>query len=278
MTHARIDPQDKLRLLFSKQDAGPFGDLKTTIDALQDWRLDWQVSMRTHAQRVLAGGKDPNEYRQPEEAKAPTAILLPGIWEPWENLSNWGRALFALGWDVRFIPELDLQLGSLAELSKILTDYLQKNDLLEVLVVAHSKGGLVTKAAMVSEEGWRIDHLIACGTPFEGAPIAVVPPEIMQTKTLVPGSEELVELSSQTDVNKKITAVQAKWDQNVPANPHLPGAQIVTVDVTGHNALLHAPEVIAQISFFSLQRPNAPLPRNLSSTPVEQQPSTVKAK
>ncbi len=225
---------------------------RDALKALHDWSRGWRNTVKVLALRRLRVqpklGVIPGRDAVDDAA---TAILLPGVWERWEALTSWGRALHTLGWNVEFVPELDLQFGSLSKLAADLCEHLERRDLQDVLVVAHSKGGLVTKKAMTMEEGWRISKLISCGTPFDGAPIASLTPYALEMRSLVPWNEELQELRKDIEPNTRIVAIQAEWDQNVPPNPYLPGAQIATVPVHGHNALLTAPEVIALISLFA---------------------------
>lgn len=238
-----------LHALFGDPEEAAFANPKEGALALADWSRGWGPNLLHHTRRVLGAG--PITDFPLTDTGARTAVLLPGVWERWESLATWGRALHALGWNIEVIPELDLLLGSLQELADKLQKALQSANLEQVLIVAHSKGGLVAKQAMLGEEGWRIARLISCGTPYNGAPIASLSVPALQMRSLVPWNEEITSLASRDEPNEKIVAIQAEWDQNVPSDPKLPGAQIITVPVTGHNALLTAPEVIAVISHFA---------------------------
>lgn len=209
--------------------------------ALGDWALGWQRNLRNSTRRAARSGADPHKYHR---GNAPTAVLLPGVWGKWESLENWARALHAAGWSVRFIPQLDHMLGPLTELSTTLDNALQELGLEDVVLVAHSKGGLVGKQTLVGPQSWRIRQLITFGTPYQGAPLAALSPQFLQMQNLLPGTPELVALEANTTVNTKIVSVQATWDQNVPPKQELPGAQELLVNVQGHNALLVAPEAI----------------------------------
>ena len=233
------------------RDSAVFSPSRETLWALRDWGTAWVRSAAVGARRAL--DRAPNASAPATKpSRKPVAVLLPGVWENWEVLSSWGRALSAVGFDVRFVPALDLQLGSIKALSQVLADFLATNELENALVVAHSKGGLVAKKAMGDSEGWRVRRLISCGTPFEGAPIAALSPKLLRMRSLVPQDPEIRELGASTQPNKRIVAIEAKWDQNVPRTTSLPGGKVVTANVRGHHSLLHAPEALALIVRYAL--------------------------
>lgn len=247
---------ETLELLFSP-DYGPFTNPQTGFMALGDWNRGFAKSLAALTKRALHAGGGPTALRR---EGAPTAIILPGWLREWETVEPWGRALHAVGWDVRFVPELDRQPGSLQDLAETLLNFLVEEQLDQVVVVAHSKGGLVTKWAMTMAGGDRISLLIAVGTPFEGAPLAQVLPSEAGGDSLRPDNTELSLLEKRTDVNNRIFALEAKRDQNVPSLENLPGARIIRTEVEGHTALLDAPEVLAWIVTIAASAPSAPDP------------------
>lgn len=243
------------RFLFGEPEEAAFRDPVEGAQALVDWGRGWQMGLRVQARRalrrVLPLPREEDTLDDLAIQSAKTAVVLPGVWERWEVLETWARGLSALGWNVRMVPSLDLQIGTLTELADRLSQFLEEEELSDVLVVAHSKGGLVTKQAMAGTQGWRIGRLIACGTPFDGAPIANLTVPQLKMRSLVPWDPEIQILSDNHEPNLRIVAIQAQWDQNVPPDPALPGATVVTVTVEGHNALLTAPEVVALIAHYA---------------------------
>ncbi len=233
------------------QERAVFAPSRETLWALEDWGTAWVRSAIIGLRRSI--GRTPKKLcpgsKRPDRQ---VAVLLPGIWENWEVLSSWGRALRAVGFEVRVVPALDLQLGSIQSLSQVLTGFLVESGLEDVVVVAHSKGGLVAKAAMSGEEGWRIRRLISCGTPFEGAPLAALSPRLLRMRSLVPENPEIEKLNEDTRPNQRIVAIEATWDQNVPRLTSLPGGNVVRVNVRGHHSLLHAPEAVALVVRYAL--------------------------
>lgn len=242
-----MSPDEAPRYLFGTDGTGAFTGPRDALRALKDYQRGWRNTLRVTAARGLHRGPSPQVLSRPT-GESKTAVLLPGVWERWEVLIPWAQALYGVGWNVEFVPELDMQFGTLDGLAETLVNHLEKNDLKDVLLVAHSKGGLVGKTAMTRPPGSRIEKMIAVGTPFSGAPIAALTPGGMQMRTLVPWNEEIQSLSQHLEPNSRIVAIQAQWDQNVPPDPDLPGATLITAPVAGHTRLLAAPEVIALIA------------------------------
>lgn len=192
---------------------------------------DWGLGMR---QKLRTTDEDPCAFRRPG---ATAVVVLPGVWEGWRVTLNWADALHGAGFDVHFIPELDRVLGSLPELARALRAHLDDRKIHRPIVVAHSKGGLVAKQAMVEDPG-RLRGLIACGTPFFGAAITNHLPGFTRLPDLSPQDQNIRSLAAHHEHNDRIVMIEAKWDQNVATLGPLPGSLHCVVPVVGHNRLL----------------------------------------
>lgn len=181
---------------------------------------------------------------------ARSVVMLPGVWERWWTTWRWGQALHGAGFDVRFIPEIDLELGTIDSLAKRVLEQLDQQGITRPILVAHSKGGLVGKQAMVTEPG-RILGLVACGTPFDGAPLARLTPPALKMSDLVPEAQQIRRLAQNTDANRRIASIEARWDQDVPAVGALPGGLYCQVPVIGHHQLLADPVTSERIVQFA---------------------------
>lgn len=201
---------------------------------------DWQRGVARFTQHI---DRDPQEVRR---AQAPPLVLLPGVWERWESTWEWAQALHGSGFDVHFAPDLDLELGSLEELAGRLLDWLASTGLERPILTAHSKGGLVGKQALVNRPQ-ALKGLIACGTPFEGAPLAGLTPPALRMYNLRPSSPEIRSLQENVEANRRIILIEAQYDQNVPRVSRLPGAIRQVVPTAGHNSLLQDPATIRKI-------------------------------
>lgn len=199
--------------------------------ALADWRLG------------ITGLLEPPQLAE-EQVRlpgGPPVVVLPGVWERWTATWQWAVALHGAGFDVHFVPELDLELGDVQALGQRLLDWLGDNLVQHPIIVAHSKGGLVAKAALIADPE-AIKGVIACGTPFEGAPIVKLTPLALRLRGLSPDSTQIRRLAESTAENEKIVAIEAAWDQNVPPVGQLPGSTLLEAPAIGHNQLLQDPE------------------------------------
>ncbi|MDO5034775.1 MAG: alpha/beta fold hydrolase [Actinomycetaceae bacterium] len=174
----------------------------------------------------------------------PIAVGIPGIVETSEHLHLAGAALHRAGWDVRFVPALDTMKGPGHLLTRRLENYLVSNNLEDVTIFAHSKGGLIGKAAMGGPEGWRIRGMVSLGTPYTGSPLANFVPRGLGVADLRPDSPYIHDQFEDVRANPRITSIEAKWDQQVPTGSWLPGARLVTANMYGHNNLLASPIAI----------------------------------
>lgn len=210
--------------------------------ALGDWTASFGHRLWLDRGQDLPPG--PEAYRRLPRGTADrrrVALGLPGIWEDWRYLHVWARELHDAGWDVHLLESLGDMTAPVPDLAGRVTEHLHLHDLHDVVLFAHSKGGLVGKAVMLEPEGERVRGLIACATPFNGAPITQLLPT-SELAELSPRSPTIAELGADRAVNSRIVQVEAEWDQSVPPSP-LPGVRHVTLPITGHSAMLFSPEV-----------------------------------
>lgn len=175
---------------------------------------------------------------------APVCIGIPGIIETSEHLHVAGHALRGAGWDVHFVPALDHLNGPIPLFARRLEKYLVDKNLQDVVLFAHSKGGLIGKTVMTGPQGWRIRAMVTLGTPYAGSPLANYAPKLLRVADMRTDALSLRTQYEDIRVNPRITSIQARWDQQVPTGSWLPGARVVTVNIYGHNNLLTAPEAL----------------------------------
>lgn len=213
--------------------------------AFEDWTATFGHRLwLDRNQELPAAG--PQAYRRVPAADddvsvSRTALGLPGIWEDWRYFHLWAQALHDAGWDVHLLESLGDMTATVPELAERVAEHLHLHDLHDVVLFAHSKGGLVGKTVMLGPEGGRVRGLIACATPFQGAPITRLLPT-PELSELSPTSPMIAELSAEDTVNSRIIQVEAEWDQSVPPSP-LDGVRHITLPITGHSAMLFSPEV-----------------------------------
>lgn len=196
----------------------------------------WQV-------RAFFSRTPPSSYRTGEG----TAIVaLPGIYETWKFLQPLVEATHARGHPVHVLDVLGRGRRPVAEMAQRVEAYLAQNDLTDVVLLAHSRGGLVGKQVMIGPEARRVRGMVAVATPFEGSWYA----RLMWTpslRSLSPRNATIRALSAHPDANSRIVSIFALFDPHIPGGSELPGAKNVRLDTGGHFRILADPRVIAEV-------------------------------
>lgn len=208
---------------------------------------------RDHARYLL--GDYPNAIRMRglgRAAPVPAAygggsgrpvVILPGVFERWNFLRPVADRLAAAGHPVHVVPELGVNAGPIPVAARRVGDFLAARDLRGVALVAHSKGGLVGKAAMLEDADSRIDRLVAVATPFAGSRMAnltLVP----ALRAFRPAHPVIRRLVAEREVNARITSIFPAFDPHIPEGSALEGATNVRLEVVGHFRVLEDPAAI----------------------------------
>lgn len=203
------------------------------------WGADYRYAARAQG-RGLVTREVPAGYAV---GALPPVVLIAGVLEPWSLLRPVADRLNAAGHAVHVIPELAYNVITVAEASELASGVLVTRDLRDVILVAHSKGGLVGKHMLAHDNDHRIRGLIAIATPFGGSTLArLVPSPTIQA--LRPDDATIVELASRPELNAMITSIYPTFDPHIPDGSRLPGATNVQVAAMGHFRILSDPEVL----------------------------------
>lgn len=174
-------------------------------------------------------------------------LLLPGVYETWHFLEAVGEHLNGLGYPVHVVPAFGRNLLPIPEMAALAGDYVESNDLTDVAIVAHSKGGLIGKTLMLADNrGARISGMVAINTPFAGSDYAHLLP-IRTLREFIPAHQTIVTLSAAAQVNASITSIYSSWDPIIPNGSVLAGATNIGLAITGHFRILDRPELIAAV-------------------------------
>jgi pimeloyl-ACP methyl ester carboxylesterase len=172
-------------------------------------------------------------------------VLLPGIFETWRFLRPLSRHIHAAGHPVHVVTGLQRNRMSVPDAAALVAQHLQEHDLTGVVVVAHSKGGLVAKYLMgMPDSGPRIRTAVTIGTPFAGSSLARFIP-LPSVRALMPNTPGLLRLAMSRAVNARIVSVWGWFDPHVPGGSRLEGATNIELDVGGHFRILARPELLA---------------------------------
>lgn len=164
-------------------------------------------------------------------------LLLPGVWEPWPVLGALADRLNTAGHPVHVVPGLGYNDRSIPRTAADVVRYLELTDLREVVLLAHSKGGLIGKWILLSAAGHRIERLIAISTPFGGSRYAsfMLTPSLREFR---PNAPTIASMAPHHEANARIVSIFGSFDPHIPEGSRLPGAENIEVDVGGHFRVL----------------------------------------
>ncbi|MEY4731495.1 MAG: hypothetical protein RL681_441 [Candidatus Parcubacteria bacterium] len=174
--------------------------------------------------------------------KAPV-IIIPGIYEKWNYLKPLADVISRKGHPVYVVPRLAHNTRAIPASADIVRKLISEKDLKNVVLLAHSKGGIIGKYLLAFlNSDHRVRRLIAIASPFGGSFLAHIP--LKGLGELRPGSEVLTRLDGRKDVNRDITSLFGAFDNHIwPASScRLEGAENIQVDAHGHHAILASPK------------------------------------
>ena len=217
-----------------------------------DWlyALVWQVrSLAPHRRRPRAGRQDgPAAGSGP--ARGVEVLVLPGVYESWRFLRPLIAAVRGAGHRVHVVPGLRLNAAEVPATSALVGQHVAATGLgaaRPLVVLAHSKGGLVGKHLMVHHDPERrVAAMVSVNSPFSGSSRARWLP-FAAVRVFVPGGQVLTDLAAARGVDTRITSIYSAVDPNIPGTSHLDGATNVEIDAVGHFRVLADPRFHAAV-------------------------------
>jgi triacylglycerol lipase len=205
------------------------------------WRAtDYAYVLRRQVEGAVRPG-GPDAYLTPARPQQPDVVLVPGLYESWHFLRPVAEHLHGHGHRVHVLPALGYNRGPIPAAAHHLGRFVVEKDLHDVAVVAHSKGGLIGKLAMLREDpDSRIASMVAVNTPFAGSSYARWVP-LPSVRAFVPTDATLLALAAEGEVNARITSVFSHWDPHIPDGSTLAGALNVRLSTAGHFRVLKDP-------------------------------------
>lgn len=197
----------------------------------------WQI-------RALFDRTDPSSFASGDAARI---VVLPGVYETWRFLQPLVVALHDRGHPVHIVDALRRNQRPVVDMARSVAEFLEQNDLTDVILVTHSKGGLAGKLVMTGPAGARVRSMLAIATPFGGSRYA----RLMLSRTLrefSPEAPSIMSLAQQLTVNARIVSIYAAFDPHIPEGSELAGAKNVLLDTGGHFRILAHPRALAELA------------------------------
>ncbi|MFA6414801.1 MAG: hypothetical protein WC217_00225 [Candidatus Paceibacterota bacterium] len=238
------------------------------------WLIDYGYMFRGTLATVIYHEPPKHYLGHVVEGKTPI-ILVPGILGRWSFMKHLGDRLSLQGHPVYIVPKLGYNVYSVPTSAKILrslvvhvvpglghvlpktergaehiAELIKKENLSGVILVAHSKGGLVGKYMLAHHNADNsVLGMVAIATPFSGSAMAkLVPHDSFQE--LRTDSKVIRDLEEHRAVNSRIISIIPEYDNHVWAErgSFLEGAaENIEVPVKGHHKVVFSDAVLQAV-------------------------------
>jgi hypothetical protein len=215
--------------------------------------MDYAYAAIWQVRGVLSRAR-PSDYLSGDRAPV---IVLPGIYESWRFMLPLVGSLHKAGHPVHVITALHTNRRPVAFAAASVVDYIHRHHLSGVVLVAHSKGGLIGKQVMMLLEADAVAHtrqsddrvvdsMVAICTPFSGSRYAnyMLLPSLRAFRASDAG---LVALRANEESNARITSVYGRFDPHIPEGSELPGAHNIRIETGGHFRIMAHPDTVAEV-------------------------------
>lgn len=215
---------------------------RTLRDRAGVWIEDYAYAFQAE-RRSARSRPDPVPF---EEGTERPVLLIPGVYERWEYLLPIAEALNEQGHPCYIVPKLQRNSIPIPEAARLAGAVLRLRDLSDVVIVAHSKGGLIGKHVLAFDDpDRRVAGVVAIASPFQGSTLSRLP----LTKPLrefAPGQGSIAALAAEKMINEHIVSIYPYYDTHIPSGSELAGATNIALPLSGHFRVLAEPLVIAE--------------------------------
>jgi pimeloyl-ACP methyl ester carboxylesterase len=165
-------------------------------------------------------------------------LIIPGVYENWQFMMPLIRSIHDAGHPVHVVTVLQRNKLDVPVAARLVAQHLEEAGLRDAAIVAHSKGGLIGKYAMLNldPEG-RISRMITVCTPFSGSRYAkyMLLPSL---RIFSPSNALTLQLAREEAINSRITSIYGPFDPHIPEGSVLPGATNIELPTAGHFRIL----------------------------------------
>ena len=205
----------------------------SVLRRLWGWLLDYCYLAYWMA-RGLVSRSSPAKLLRPDQASRTPILLIPGVYENWRFMHPIAAHLYRAGHPVHVVKKLGYNSGAIPAMAAIVSDYLNSADVRDVVMIAHSKGGLIGKQVLGDPDtSPRVKHLIAINTPFSGSRYAnlfLLP----SVRMFMPKGAVIQQLALNLVINQHISSLYSVFDPHIPETSHLEGAENIVLPTIGH--------------------------------------------
>lgn len=213
------------------------------LEMLGAWAGDYAYAIAAQARGALDRA-DPTVFRT---GHLTPVVVLPGIYESWHFMRPLIAALHDRGHPVHVVDALRRNGRPITESAVAVVEYLREQDVRGAVILAHSKGGLIGKQAMISgATPAHVTAMLAVATPFAGSRYARYFVN-SALRGFSPQDATIRALLLETAIDARIVSVYGRFDPHIPGGSALPGGRNVVLDTMGHFRVLEDPRVLEEL-------------------------------
>ncbi len=197
---------------------------------------------RLIAKNKLVGKDFPDDWKRGEKE---TVLILQGIHEQPYFLMTIAKELHAMGYGINGVysqKETEEKIEFLAEKT---AQFIIHNRLRKVILVAHSKGGLVAKYMVDTypEINRLVKKIVTLSSPYQGSFLANLVPGYIQ---LDYKNTFLEKMGKHSENNHKFLVLYPTFDNHVIpfSSLKLGGAKNIRIPINGHTRILESIETL----------------------------------
>lgn len=212
------------------------------------WIIDYYYLFLGKLMSLFFTNPPPDYLNHVVKGKNPV-ILIPGNSNKWGFLKKMSDTISHLGHPVYAVDKLKSNLFDIPTSAKIVREIIDKNNLKNVILLGHSKGGVVGKYILIhNNKDNKVSRLISIAAPFSGTSISNNLPN-KSFKELSTKSKIIKEINSNKTVNSKIVSIMPEFDNHVWSDKksNLEGALNIIVPIKGHHKIVFDKDVINKI-------------------------------
>lgn len=173
------------------------------------------------------------------QGKKGNILLIHGLHSSWLSLEYVANIANQAGYKIHILPSIGNNTSPVMDQATIVSEYINTHKLTDLIIIAHSKGGIIAKYLLDNlQDKDKILKIIAIATPFHGTKIAIF--NQSNISELNRNSEFITLLHENKDNNHKIVSIRARIDNHIiPASSAmLEGAENIVIDIFGHTRIL----------------------------------------
>ena len=173
-------------------------------------------------------------------------LIIPGLGSRWGGLKPLADFIAKSGYPVYVVKELGDNLFEIPYSAEIVKKVIEENDLRNVILVGHSKGGLIGKYLMIHDDNdKRVLGMVSLATPYSGSRLAnhLI---IHRWKQFSTSDPMILELQEDKSVNKRIISISPAYDTAIwhKDKSNLEDSlENITVSVSGHLNMVYKKEL-----------------------------------